>query len=116
MVRFLSRGMKKLRSAWKWLKWVFVALGGATLVFLGILARGFFTEPPRPEAGKKRQVLPEPPAEVKQRAEQAYEEALIARVEATTVAEEKRTELEEIGKIDDGAERRKRLAEMLRRL
>ena len=45
--------------------------------------------------------------------EKAEEGALIARVEARVKAEEATKELEEIAAVDDGAERRKRLAEML---
>lgn len=107
--------VKKLIAAWKWMKWVLVALGGVILVILGVLVRGMFTESSVTENGKRR-ILPQLPEETVQRADQIYEEALTARIEASTVATEKKEELERIVKIDDGVERRRQLAAMLRRL
>jgi hypothetical protein len=46
----------------------------------------------------------------------AEEDSLRARVEATTQATGKKEALEDIAKIKDGVERRKRLAEMLTKL
>lgn len=53
------------------------------------------------------------PPELASRVAKAEEEALVARVQATTKATEHMTELQTIQAIDDGAERRRRLAAML---
>lgn len=66
--------------------------------------------------GNSGEVLPEVQDALKERVRTAETEALEARVEALVEAEEDRKELEEVSKIDDGAERRRRLAEMLRKL
>jgi len=57
-----------------------------------------------------------PPPEIQARVEKAEETALRARVEARVTAEHQRQELEHVAKIPEGALRRKRLAELLRRL
>lgn len=56
------------------------------------------------------------PPELASRVAKAEEDALVARVQATTTATEHMTELATIQTIDDGAERRRRLAAMLKTL
>lgn len=103
--------MTKLKAVWKrasWLLWAFVALTFAVVVWT---LRGLFNGPKH--AGPTR--LPPVPEKLRAKVDKAEEEALKAKVEATVKAEEAKHELEEIGKITDGAERRKRLAERLKR-
>lgn len=102
--------MTRIRALWKrtaWVLWVILAFTFAVLVWV---VRGLFNGPKH--AGPSR--LPPVPEKLQAKVDQAEEEALKARVEATAKAEEDKRDLEEIGKISDGAERRKRLAEKLR--
>lgn len=60
--------------------------------------------------------LPRLPEAMQRKLDQVHEEALTAKVTAKVKAEEDRIELAEIIAIDDGKERRRRLAEKLRHL
>lgn len=100
--------MKWLISKFKGAKWLAWAGLGVVAVVILFIVRGLFSGPKTP--GKR---LPEVPNALKEKVEKAEEGALIARVEARVKAEEATKELEEIAAVDDGAERRKRLAEML---
>lgn len=60
--------------------------------------------------------LPEVPDALKKKVQEAEEAALVARVEARVEAEKAKEILDEAAAISDGAERRKRLADALRRL
>jgi hypothetical protein len=103
-----------LKKFWKRYRWVLLAVAAATIGVLGVVLRGlFFKEPPE---GKKIDVLPEVHEELKQKVQQAEEEALVTRVEARVQAEAQQQELAEVMKVEDGAERRRRLAAMLRQL
>jgi hypothetical protein len=96
------------------MKWVLIAVAvGIGLVAIFMLRGIFRRESPD---GSKTDVLPDVSEALKDKVRQAEEEALIARVEARVEAETQKKELEEISTIDDGAERRKRLAAMLRGL
>lgn len=90
----------------KW--WAWAAVGALLSVGAWILTR-LFLAPHEVEA--------RPPAEAVVRAQAntaaAEEAALAARVEARTEAEAHRTTLTQIAAIPDGAERRRRLADML---
>jgi hypothetical protein len=102
----------------KWLKaqytryryWVWVAAAVAVAILLFVL-RGLVVG-----SGKGKISLPEIPEALKAKVAKAEEEALVARVEARVTAEQEVKELEEVAKIDDGVERRKRLAKMLENL
>jgi hypothetical protein len=96
------------------MKWVLLAVGAVLVAVLAFLARGLFVRED-PE-GQREDVLPEVEETVKERVRVAEEEALVARVEARTEAETDREELKEIAQENDGAERRRRLAAMLRRM
>lgn len=56
------------------------------------------------------------PEGMQRKLDQVHEEALTAKVKAKAKADEDRIELAEIIAIDDGKERRQRLAEKLRHL
>jgi hypothetical protein len=99
---------------WKRSKWVILAVAAACLAVLAVVLRGLiFREPPE---GKKIDMLPEVDEALKMKVRQAEEESLVSRVEARVQAETQKQELQEVMKVEDGAERRRRLAEMLRRL
>ncbi len=103
-----------MKVLWKRFKWVIIGVGVAIAIALLFLLRGLFqTEHPD---GSKTDPLPEVSEKLKEAVRHAEEEALVARVEARVEAETQKKELEEIGTIEDGAERRRRLAEMLRGL
>ncbi len=93
----------------KWLLWTVLAFGVAVVTWL---LRSLFSGH-TPEGPTK---LPTIPAKLQAKVDKAEEEALKARVEATVTAVEDKKELEEIAKIPDGKERRKRLADKLRQL
>lgn len=97
---------KTVRKHLKWFALGALAIGAAVLT---LLLRGVFV----PKRGAGRPSLPPLPEGLKEKVQKAEEEALVARVEARVKAEHEVKELEEVAKIDDGAERRKRLAEML---
>jgi|WetSurMetagenome_2_1015567.scaffolds.fasta_scaffold107430_2 hypothetical protein len=99
---------------WKRSKWVILAVAAVALGVLGVVLRGLvFREPPE---GKKVDVLPEVHEAIKEKVQQAEEAALVSRVEARVQAETQTQALQEVMKVEDGAERRRRLAAMLRGL
>ena len=105
--------MTTLRLVWAWVRryWWALLLGGLTIgtAILHHLARA-----PRLPPG------PPPPTPIRdairQRVEAAEEESLRVRVETQTETRVVKEELEKVSAIEDGAERRRRLAEMLRGL
>ena len=84
--------------------WGALALAGMALAFVIAFRRD--------EEGKF--VIPDPPTKLKEKVDRAEEDALRAKVAAKAKADEQRAQLDQVGQIEDGAERRKRLAEMLR--
>lgn len=103
-----------LKRFWKRMKWIILAVSAVLVAVLAVVLRGMIVrEDPQ---GSKEDVLPEVSEAIKEKVVQAEEESLIARVEARVEAETQREELKEIAKEDDGVERRRRLASMLRRL
>jgi len=106
----------RLKAFWKRFKWVIVSVGGVLLVVLIVLLRILFAKKtPDPVPGDEK---PLPPIDerIRERVAQAEEEATVARIEARVRAETDREQLERINQVEDGAERRRRLAAMLRRL
>lgn len=107
----------KLKAFWKRSKWVILSVAAALVAVLAFILRGLFTKKPsQPVAPDTPQPLPPIDERIREKVTKAEEEALVARVEARVQAETQRAELDEIAKVEDGAERRRRLAEMLRRL
>jgi hypothetical protein len=97
-----------LKSA-KWIALVVLAVGAGVLLL--VLRKMFWG--PKPEGPTR---LPDVPPALQKKVEKAQEEAIKAKVEAKITAEIDKKEVEEILQIDDGAERRKRLAEKLKNL
>jgi hypothetical protein len=91
----------------KWVLYLVLAIAAGILLFS---LRKLFVIP-RP-TGPTR--LPDVPPALQAKVEKAQEEALKAKVEARVTADADKQELVEILKIDDGVERRKRLADKLR--
>jgi len=104
----MSKFLVWLKSA-KWILYVVLAVG--TGILLLVLRKLFFG--PKPDVPSK---LPDVPPALQRKVDQAQEEALKAKVEAKVTAEDDKKQLDEITKIDDGVERRKRLAQMLQNL
>lgn len=102
--------MKWVKATYARFKYVVWAIGGVVVVIFAALLKNIVVPPRKP--GKKI-ALPEIPPVVQAKVDKAHEEALVARVEARVEAEAEVVKLEEVAKIDDGAERRKRLAAML---
>lgn len=103
-----------MKVVWKHIKWVAVAVAVGLGIAGVFLLRGLFVK--ERSDGSEEDPLPEVADKLKKRVQQAEEEALVSRVEAKVKAEQDQKELEEVAQIDDGKERRKRLADMLRRL
>jgi hypothetical protein len=112
--------MKKIRA---WLKtwwWVLLLIGLGCLVALGVIFGFFFGKPSkRGESAmpiKYDGWLPRVADKTREKVEEAETKALESRVEATVKAEEQVKQLEEIKKVPEGRERRRRLAAMLKNL
>jgi len=99
---------------WKKSKWIILSVGAAVVGVLAFLLRGMLVKE-FPE-GPKQDVLPSVATKLMERVQRVEEEAIATRIRAQVQAEDKQVELIEIAAIPDGVERRKRLAEMLRRL
>jgi len=107
----------RLKVFWKRSKWVILSVAGGVLIVLVIVLRGLFTRkssPPKNPDGS--QPLPPIDARIKEHVAVVEEEATVARIEARVEATADREQLERISKVEDGVERRRRLAAMLRRL
>jgi hypothetical protein len=109
--------MTALKVWWaksKWAVWALLGLGAA--IMLAVLY-SLFNQKPKPRPGQPTQPgLPPVPKALQDKVDAAEEHALVTQVEARTQAADKKAELTEIAKLDDGAERRKRLAAMLTKL
>jgi hypothetical protein len=104
--------MNKLIAWWKTSKWAVFAVLGVVALIVGFVFRSLFTG----RTGGTGPGIPPPPSAIQQAVEAAHEEALKARIQAKAEADEHTAKVAEISKIDDGAERRKRLAEYLKTL
>jgi hypothetical protein len=104
--------MKTFLAWLKSAKWLALAVGAVVLGVLLLVLRNLFFGP-RP-SGPSR--LPDVSPKLREKVAKAEEEALRAKIEAKVQASEDKKDLEEIAKIEDGVERRKRLAEKLRSL
>jgi len=107
-----------LKALWKRSKWVILSVSGAVLLIVVFILRGLFTGRPSKPPPKPGEPQPLPPVDerITERVAQAEEEATVARIEAKVRADADREQLERINQVEDGAERRRRLAAMLRRL
>lgn len=106
----------RLKAFWKKCKWVILAVAGALTVVLVFVLRGLFTsKQPEPDPLDPKP-LPKIDERIYERVRVAEEEATVARIEAKVHADTDREQLERINHVDDGAERRRRLAAMLRRM
>jgi anti-sigma-K factor RskA len=90
-----------------WALWV--ALSGVVVVLAFVLRRAFEQRAPEEPVFQ----LPAVPPKLQQKVEAAQEQALVARVQATAQAEGQKQQLAQVMAIDDGAERRRRLADLL---
>lgn len=106
----------RLKAFWKRFKWVILSVAGVLVLVLIFLLRALTR--PKPAEPKPDGPQPLPPIDerIKERVAKAEEEATVARIEAKVRADTDREQLERINQVEDGAERRRRLAAMLRRL
>lgn len=108
--------MAWLKAMWAQSKWVILAAGGVlagvTVSVLGVILRGL-TSCNEGRSGSTALPVNE---KIQKRVEVAEEQALVTRIEAKVRAAGDREQLERIAKVEDGPERRRRLAAMLRRL
>ena len=102
-------------ARFRWGVWILLAgvIAVGTLIVRRMLAG------PSAQDAQRRQ-LPTVPLEVQRRVQVAEEHAIVTRIQAHTQAEAKKDELQQVLAIPDGpdggAERRKRLAALLRTL
>lgn len=106
----------RLKAFWKRFKWVIVSVGGVLLLVIAFLLRGLFARKAPERDPLDPKPLPPIDERIKEQVAKAEEEATVARIEARVRAETDREQLERINQVEDGAERRRRLAAMLRRL
>jgi hypothetical protein len=104
--------MGKLVAWWKTSRWAVLAFLAALGVILGFVLRSFLGK----SATTGGPGIPPPPSDLQKAVDAAHEEALKSRIEAAAAADEHKAKLDEIAKIDEGEERRKRLAEYLKTL
>ena len=102
--------MKTLVSLVKNTKYVLWVIAAVVVGVLFFLARTLFAMPRSVGTGR----LPEVPEKLRTKVEKVQEDALVARVEARVEATKAKEELDRVAEIEDGAERRKRLAEIIR--
>lgn len=91
----------------RWIIWIVIGVCAVIMLFVLrslVLKKG---------GGDSGGLLPPIPKPIQDKVDQALEDNLKVRVEATTKADDQKQQLADVLKIDDGAERRKRLAEML---
>ena len=102
--------MSALKAWWHRSQWVvWVVIGVCAVIMLAVL-RSLVLKKPGGDSGG---LLPPIPKAIQERVNQAQEDNLRVRVEAKVKADEQKKQLDDVLKMDDGAERRKRLAEML---
>lgn len=106
----------RLKALWKQFKWVLVAVAGVVVTATVFLLRGASSRKLTQVREGEPQPLPPVDIRVKEQVKKVEEEATVARIEARIRAQSDREQLERIAKVEDGAERRQRLAAMLRRL
>ena len=105
--------MAAFKAWWAKSRWaVWVVIGVLAVVMLAVL-RSLFDVKPKPGQPPG---LPPVPKQLQDKVNKAEEDNLVARVESKVKAEEQKKQLQEVMKVDDGTERRKRLAEMLSKL
>lgn len=105
--------MKTLKVFWTKGKWVFLVILAVCLTVLGFVIRGLFHSPQDSGIAKR---LPDVPKPLKAKVEKAETAALVAKAESKVKANYHKKELAVIMEEDDGAERRKKLADLLNRL
>lgn len=94
-------------------RWAVWAVIGLLVVIVLAVLRSLFDVKPKPGQAPG---LPPVPKVLQDKVDKAQEDNLRVRVETKIIVQEQKKELEAVMKIDDGAERRKRLAEMLGKL
>lgn len=94
----------------RWIVWVVIGVCFAIAV---LVVKSLFNVKPKPGEVGGGGLMPSVPKVLQDKVDKAQEDNLTARVTAKVKADEDKKKLDEVLKIDDGAERRKRLAEML---
>lgn len=91
-------------------KYILYVVVAAVAGIVAIVLRGLFTGTPTSPNGT---AIPPPPLPMEQAVADAHEASLKARIAATSSAAASQAHVDEISKIDDGAERRRQLALLL---
>lgn len=104
--------MKQVRAWLAEFRWILWVLAAVVAAFLFAMVSPFLFQ----QGSDGATVLPALPQTVQRKLDAAHEAALIAKTNAITKADTDKGDLKMIAKIDDGAERRRRLAEKLRTL
>jgi hypothetical protein len=102
--------VSQLKAWWAKSRWaVWVVIGVCFAIMVLVLKSLLNVKPKAGEGG----LLPPVPKVLQDKVDKAQEDNLRVRVEAKAKADDDKKQLEAVMRIDDGAERRKRLAEML---
>jgi hypothetical protein len=102
--------IKTWAASAKWVFWLLLGVAGVVLVFV---FKGLFTKAPL-QNGNVDALIPHVPKFIQERVRAAEDNALTVKATTKAKTEAQQKELGEITKIDDGAERRKRLAAFLK--
>ena len=109
--------MKSWLKQVKWFVWLLVAcVIGVAFIFIGPFVLPKDRRVRKPDGTTSADPLPMLPAAVQASLDRVHEEAVAAKVEASVRSEEQRKQLADIQQIDDGVERRRRLAALARTL
>lgn len=101
--------MSKLRAFFQTVSWKVWAVLAAIVAVGAWVAHRLFLSPPERVEPPSTGVLPA----VQERVVRAEERALVAKAQAAATAQEHHDAIQEIAKVEDGKERRRRLAELL---
>jgi hypothetical protein len=105
--------MDQLKAWWAKSRWVVWIVIGVCVAIMVLVLKSLFDVKPKPGAGTDGGLMPAIPKVLQDKVDKAQEDNLTARVTAQVKADEDKKKLEEVMKVSDGAERRKRLAELL---
>lgn len=104
--------MNQLKAWWAKSRWAVWVVIGVCFAIMVLVLKSLLNVKPKPGEGGGG-LMPPVPKVLQDKVDKAQEDNLVARVTAKVKADDDKKKLDDVMKIDDGAERRKRLAEML---
>jgi hypothetical protein len=105
--------MNQLKAWWARSRWVVWVVIGVCFAIMVLVLKSLFDVKQKPGAGTDGGLMPAIPKVLQDKVDQAQEDNLTARVTAKVKADEDKKKLDDVLKVEDGAERRKQLAKLL---